>query len=47
VRTVKTASDATAMSIVYSWHRGSREIEHTGSAHDDAELELLRAAARL
>ncbi len=46
VRTVKTASGATAVQIVYSWHRGSREIEHIGSAHDEAELELLRAAAR-
>ena len=31
---------------MYSWHRGSREIEHIGSAHDDVELELLKAAAR-
>jgi Transposase DDE domain len=46
VRTVKTASGATAVQIVYSSHRGSREIEHVGSAHDDAELELLKAAAR-
>jgi hypothetical protein len=46
VRTVKTASGATAVQIVYSSHRGSREIEHIGSAHDDAELELLRAVAR-
>jgi hypothetical protein len=46
VRTVKTASGATAVQIVYSWHRGSREIEHIGSAHDNAELELLMAAAR-
>ncbi len=46
VRTVKTASGATAVQIVYSWHRGSREIEHVGSAHDDVELELLKAAAR-
>ncbi len=46
VRTVKTASGATAVQIVYSWHRGSREIEHIGSAHDEAELELLRAVAR-
>ena len=34
------------MQIVYSSHRGSRDIEHIGSAHDDAELELLKAAAR-
>lgn len=46
VRTVKTASGARAVQIVYSSHRGSREIEHIGSAHDDAELELLKAAAR-
>ena len=46
VRTVKTASGATAVQIVYSFHHGSREIEHIGSAHDDGELELLKAAAR-
>jgi hypothetical protein len=31
---------------VYSYHRGSRKIEHIGSAHDDVELELLKAVAR-
>jgi hypothetical protein len=46
LRTVKTASGATAVQIVYSSHRGSRDIEHVGSAHDGAELELLKAAAR-
>jgi hypothetical protein len=46
VRTVKTASGATAVQIVYSYHRGSRQIQHLGSAHDGAELELLKAAAR-
>jgi hypothetical protein len=46
VRTVKTSSGATAVQIVYSSHRGSREIEHLGSAHSDAEVELLKAAAR-
>jgi len=46
VRTVKTPSGATAVQIVYSCHRGSRQIEHIGSAHDDAELELLKAVAR-
>jgi Transposase DDE domain len=46
VRTVKTASGATAVQIVYSSRRGSRQIEHFGSAHDDAGLELLKAAAR-
>ena len=46
VRTVKTSSGGTAVQIVYSFHRGSREIEHLGSAHSDAEVELLKAAAR-
>ncbi len=46
VRTVKTASGATAVQIVYSSRRGSRNIEHLGSAHDDGELEALKAAAR-
>jgi hypothetical protein len=46
VRTVKTSSGATAVQIVYSSHRGSREIEHLGSAHSGAEVELLKAAAR-
>ena len=43
MRTVKTASGATAVQIVPA--RG-RDIEHIGSAHDDAELEVLKAAAR-
>ena len=34
------------MQIVHSSRRGSRDIEHIGSAHDDAELELLKAVAR-
>jgi hypothetical protein len=46
VRTVKTASGATAVQIVYSSRRESREIEHLGSAHDDAQLELLEAVVR-
>ena len=46
VRTVKTSSGATAVQIVYSSHRGSRQIEHLGSAHDGAGVELLKAAAR-
>jgi hypothetical protein len=46
VRTVKTASGATAVQIVWSSRRGSRDIEHLGSAHEDGELELLKAAAR-
>ena len=47
VRTVRTASGARAVQIVHSSRRGSRDIEHIGSAHDDAELEALKAAARL
>ena len=46
VRTVKTKSGATAVQIVWSSQRGSREIEHLGSAHDEAGLETLKAAAR-
>jgi hypothetical protein len=46
VRTVKTASGARAVQIVHSNRRGSRDIEHIGSAHTDADLELLKAAAR-
>ena len=45
VRTVKTKSGATAVQVVWSSKRGSRDIEHIGSAHDEAELEALRAAA--
>jgi hypothetical protein len=46
VRTVKTASGATAVQIVHSSRRGSRDIEHIGSAHGETELEALKAAAR-
>ena len=46
VRTVKTASGAIAVQIVWSSRRGSRSIEHLGSAHDDAGVEALKAVAR-
>ncbi len=48
VRTVKTASGARAgaVQIVHSSRRGSRDIEHIGSAHDDVELETLKAVAQ-
>jgi hypothetical protein len=46
VRTVKTASGARAVQIVHSSRKGARDIEHLGSAHDEVELELLRASAR-
>jgi hypothetical protein len=42
---VKTRSGATAVQIVWSSRRGSWNIEHIGSAHDDAELEALKTAA--
>ncbi len=45
VRTVKTASGATAVQIVWSSRRGSRSIEHIGSAHDEVELAALKTAA--
>ena len=46
VRTVRTASGAQAVEIVHGSRRGSQTIEHVGSAHDEAELEALKAAAR-
>jgi hypothetical protein len=46
MRTVKTTSGATAVQVVWSSRRGSPEIEHLGSAHDEAEPEALRAAAQ-
>ncbi len=45
VRTVKTASGATAVQIVWSWRKGSRSIEHIGSAHDEVQLGALKTAA--
>jgi len=45
VRTVKTAPGAIGVQIVWSSRRGSRRIEHLGSAHDCAELEALKVAA--
>jgi hypothetical protein len=46
IRTVQTASGARAVQIVYSRRKGSRQIDHIGSAHDDVELELLKTVAR-
>ena len=45
IRTVKTASAARAVQIVHSSRKGSRDIEHIGSAHDDVELVLLKTVA--
>jgi len=41
-----TASGAAAVQIVLSCHLGSRDIEHIGSAQDDADLEILKASAQ-
>jgi hypothetical protein len=45
VRTVKTGSGAIAVQIVWSSRRGSRSIEHIGSAHDEPGVAALKAAA--
>jgi hypothetical protein len=45
MRTVKTSSGATAVQVVWSSRRRSREVEHLGSAHDEAQLEALKAVA--
>jgi hypothetical protein len=46
VRTVRIASGAIAVQIVHWTRRGSGDIEHLGSADDEAELEALKAAVR-
>lgn len=46
VREVKTASGATAVQVVWSSCRGSKKMDHIGSAHTPEGLEVLRAAAR-
>jgi hypothetical protein len=46
VRTVKTASGSRAVQIVWSKPRGRPpDLQHVGSARDDAELAALKAAA--
>jgi len=45
VRTVKTASGATAVQVAYKHGREVIKIDHIGSAHNDAELEFLIALA--
>ena len=46
IREVRTASKATAVQIVHSSRKGSRDIEHIGSAHTLEEVEVLKAVAR-
>src|SRR5690625_3295353 len=46
VRRVRTASGAVAVQVVAREGRDVVEVYHVGSAHDDAELELLLQAAQ-
>lgn len=46
VRTVKTASGATAVQVVFGEHAGKKTLRHVGSAHDEHELSLLKAQAQ-
>jgi len=46
VRKVRTASGAVAVQVVTRRGRQVEQVEHVGSAHSDAELALLLAAAR-
>lgn len=46
VRKVPTASGAKAVQIIWSKKRGRAEVEHIGSAHTEAQLELLTAVAQ-
>ena len=46
MRKVRTASGAVAVQVVTRRGRQVERVEHVGSAHNDAELALLLAAAR-
>lgn len=46
VRTVKTASGATAVQVVWSNRLGSRRMDHIGSAHTPEDVEILKAGAQ-
>ena len=46
MRTVKTASGATAVQVVAKDHGVRRIVEHLGSAHDEAELAALMRLGR-
>ena len=45
VRTTKTASGARAVQIVWKKNKGSLDLQHVGSAHDDTALTELTAEA--
>ncbi|MGX4761413.1 IS1634 family transposase [Corynebacterium minutissimum] len=46
IRTVKTASGATAVQVVWSEHRGSKKLQQVGSGHSPDQVEQLKAQAR-
>jgi hypothetical protein len=46
VRRVRTGSGVVAVQVVTRQGRETLRVDHVGSAHDDAGLELLVAAAR-
>ena len=46
IRTVQTASGATAVQVVWSEHHGSKRLQQVGSAHSTEQLEHLKAQAR-
>ena len=46
MRKVRTASGAVAVQVAARRGRQVEQVEHVGSAHTDAELALLLAAAR-
>jgi len=46
VRTIKTASDAVAVQVVWSSKAGRKTMTHIGSAHSPDEVERLKLIAR-
>ena len=46
IRTVKTASGAIAVHVVFSERKSAKRMKHIGSAHSESELALLRAEAQ-
>lgn len=46
IRTVTTASGATAVQIIYSYAGGTTSMEHVGSAHTDTQVAALKAEAQ-
>lgn len=46
IRTVTTASGATAVQVVHSERHGKKTMEHIGSAHSEQELAALKSQAQ-